>query len=41
MENKNLYIDYNNDKYKELYLKTTGGRWFLAKRLQEYYRLKL
>ena len=31
-------LNYNDAKRREHYLKTTGGRRFLAKRLQEYYK---
>ena len=32
-------LNYNDAKRREHYLKTTGGRRFLAKRLIEYYNL--
>jgi len=34
-------INYNDATRREHYLKTTGGRRFLSKRLIEYYNLKL
>lgn len=34
-------LNYDDAIKREHYLKTTGGRRFLSKRLQEYYKLKL
>lgn len=35
-----LCLDYQDAKRREKYLKTTGGRRFLAKRLRNYYYSK-